>query len=250
MTPGLRLRTAREGRGLTLEKLARATRVKPRVLEAIEQNDARAIPPRPYGRGIVRAYATEVGLEPDAVVREFFAQFAPAPDPAPPTPPMAPRPARLPPTIDRRWATVMIVVIIAVAAATVVIAVGRRVFERRSEPSAVATTGVTTPNPAATSGTAVPLTRPASQSSGGVTVVLEATRPAWVAASVDGRRALYRTLKAGEREQLKGTDAVRVRVGDAGAVRWQVNGGPAEAMGRSGQVRTAVVTPATTGSTN
>ena len=250
MTPGLRLRTAREGRGLTLERVARATRVNTRVLEAIEQDDVRAIPPRPYGRGIVRAYAAEVGLDSDAAVAEFFAQFAPVPEPVRPAPPAAPRPVRFRPAIARRWATVMIVVIIAVAAATVVIAVGRRVLERRSEPPAVATTGVSAPTPAATVGTAAPSATPAPPPSSGVIVVLEATRPAWVAASVDGRRALYRTLKAGEREQLKGTDAVRVRVGDAGAVRWQVNGRPPQAMGRSGEVRTAIVTPSTAGSTN
>src|SRR5687767_5129361 len=78
MDTGLRLRTAREAKGLTIDALARTTRVQPRILEAIERNDAHALPPRPYGRGCVRAYANEVGLEPVGTVREFFSQFTDA----------------------------------------------------------------------------------------------------------------------------------------------------------------------------
>lgn len=251
MDPGLRLRTAREARGLSLEKLARATRVKERILDAIEQNDARAIPPRPYGRGFVRAYAAEVGLDPDTTVREFFAQFAPIPEPSPAAYGVATVAPRARTTTGRHWSTVMIALVMAVVAATVVIAVGRRVLEGRADPRPVATAGLAAPAPASTVGTAA--TRPApapaapSPATNGVLVVLEATRPAWVTASVDGRRAIYRTLKAGEREQLKGSDAVSLRVGDAGAIRWQVNGGPAQAMGRSGEVRTALVTPPKSG---
>ncbi len=252
MDQGLRLRTAREARGLSLEKLARATRVKARILDAIEQNDARAIPPRPYGRGFVRAYAAEVGLDPDATVREFFAQFAPIPEPPPPAHRVAPSARRARTTADRHWWTVMMVLVMAVVAATVVIAVGRRVLEGRADPGPVATAGVAAPAPASTVGTAArpaPVPAPTSPLKDGVVVVLEATRPAWVSASVDGRRAIYRTLKPGEREQLKGSEAVRVRVGDAGAIRWQVNGGAAEAMGRAGEVRTALVTPPKSGAT-
>jgi hypothetical protein len=35
---------------------------------------------------------------------------------------------------------------------------------------------------------------------------------------------------------------ITMRVGDAGAVRWAVNGGPAAAMGASGEVRDVKVT--------
>jgi hypothetical protein len=95
--------------------------------------------------------------------------------------------------------------------------------------------------PVATSGrTEVP---PVTPRPSGVAVALEAQRPVWVTAAVDGERQVYRTLQAGERVSLKGLREVAVRVGDAGALLWQVNGRPAEAMGRSGEVRTVRVTP-------
>jgi hypothetical protein len=56
---------------------------------------------------------------------------------------------------------------------------------------------------------------------------------------------VYRTLQPGERETLRGREIIAVRVGDAGAIRVQVNGGPASVMGPSGAVRSTRVTPET-----
>ena len=80
MDIGAQLRTAREGKGLSIGTVAERTRVPVRTLAAIERNDQSALPPHPFGRGFVRAYAEEVDLDPDRLVREYFAQF-PAPPP-------------------------------------------------------------------------------------------------------------------------------------------------------------------------
>ena len=76
MDIGEQLRHAREARGLSIDALSKSIRVQPRILSAIEQNDCATIPPRPYGRGFVRTFAIEVGLDPESTVREFFSQFA------------------------------------------------------------------------------------------------------------------------------------------------------------------------------
>ena len=72
---GAQLRSTREAQGLTLETMAHRTRVQPRFLTAIEENDLRSIPPKPFGRGFVRAYAREVGLDPERAVHDYFGQF-------------------------------------------------------------------------------------------------------------------------------------------------------------------------------
>src|SRR6478609_6459322 len=82
MSIGAQLRAAREARGLSLDAVSRTTRVQPRILAAIERDDVAAVPPRPFGRGFVRAYAEEMGLDGDQVTRDYFAQFAP-PTPVP-----------------------------------------------------------------------------------------------------------------------------------------------------------------------
>ena len=49
--------------------------MQPRILTAIEENDLRSIPPKPFGRGFVRAYAREVGIDPERAVQDYFGQF-------------------------------------------------------------------------------------------------------------------------------------------------------------------------------
>jgi hypothetical protein len=50
-------------------------------------------------------------------------------------------------------------------------------------------------------------------------------------------------LQPGEQLRLAGERQLNIRIGDAGAVLWQVNGSKPAPMGQSGQVRTVVVTP-------
>ena len=71
---GERLRRAREARGVSLRQVANVTRISVRALEAIEQNDRSRLPGGIFTRAFVRAYATEVGLDPETTVHAFFAQ--------------------------------------------------------------------------------------------------------------------------------------------------------------------------------
>jgi cytoskeletal protein RodZ len=243
MDVGAALRHAREQKGLTLDRLSRVTRITLPILEAIERNSRPKIPPRPYGRAMVRAYASEVGLEPERTVSDFFAQFAPVPEPQPKSIQLAsaPAPSVPRPSGPRFSQRPMVAVACAIALALVV---GVWLAQRRSVPDAVGTSGGSSvPSAADSLGRNEPTTTAAPPSSPGVTVFLEATGPAWVTAVVDGRRAIYRTMQPGEREVLRGKQEIRLRTGNAGALRWQIDGRPAGVMGKSGQVRSARITP-------
>src|SRR5205807_3195293 len=72
---GSRLRAARERRGLSLRQIAVATKISMSALEALERNDISRLPGGIFSRAFVRSYAVEVGLDPDATVQEFLAQF-------------------------------------------------------------------------------------------------------------------------------------------------------------------------------
>jgi cytoskeletal protein RodZ len=71
---GERLRRAREARGVSLRQVANVTRITVRALEAVERNDLSRLPGGIFTRSFVRAYATEVGLDPEGTLREFLAQ--------------------------------------------------------------------------------------------------------------------------------------------------------------------------------
>src|ERR1700674_2540932 len=72
---GRKLRDARERRGVTLRQIANATKISVRVLEALERNDISRLPGGIFSRAFVRSYAVEIGLDPEAIIQEFIAQF-------------------------------------------------------------------------------------------------------------------------------------------------------------------------------
>lgn len=72
---GLRLRAARERRGLTLESISAKTKVPVALWEALERNDLANWPSGLFARAYVRDYARIIGLDPEEVVEEFCRYF-------------------------------------------------------------------------------------------------------------------------------------------------------------------------------
>jgi cytoskeletal protein RodZ len=251
MSIGAQLRASREARGLSIDAIAHTTRVQPRILAAIERDDVSGVPPRPFGRGFVKAYAREIGLDGDQTTRDYFAQFMPVAAPAPavaetPTPSPAAGPARVSP--------LALASIGVVAAIVIAIVVSRPAATNESAAAkAVGTSGSATAPAAAaarstdaapvilapTAPVAVPV--PAAP----LTIVLTATSPSWVTADADGRRAIYRTITPGSPETVTAKREIVIRVGNAGAVSWRINGREVGAMGRPGQIRDLTITPKT-----
>ena len=119
MSFGQTLRTAREAKGITPSELAARTHMLVQIVEGMEKEDFRRIPAPIYGRGFVKLYCAEVGLDPKPLQDEFMALYtlgkdAPAkvakptaqkpkpekktePEPQPPPPEPAPEPEPQPP---------------------------------------------------------------------------------------------------------------------------------------------------------
>jgi hypothetical protein len=74
-------------------------------------------------------------------------------------------------------------------------------------------------------------------------VDLGATRPCWLAVTVDGSRKIYRLVRPGEREREEGREFV-IRAGDAGALQVSFDGGAARPLGAAGAVVTVRITRA------
>jgi transcriptional regulator with XRE-family HTH domain len=75
---GTRLRHQRERKHLTLAAIADQTKIHQPLLDAIEHDDISRWPSGIFRRAFIRAYAEAIGLEPDAIVREFLSRY---PDP-------------------------------------------------------------------------------------------------------------------------------------------------------------------------
>jgi GAF domain-containing protein len=78
-TFGARLRRQREQLDIALSTIADKTKIKKPLLEALERDDVSQWPAGIFRRAFIRAYAHEIGLDPDVVVREFQELY---PDPA------------------------------------------------------------------------------------------------------------------------------------------------------------------------
>src|SRR3989338_11255024 len=72
---GSKLREARERRGVTLRQIANTTKISFGQLESLEKNDISKLPGGIFSRAFVRSYALEVGLDHEATIQDFIAQF-------------------------------------------------------------------------------------------------------------------------------------------------------------------------------
>lgn len=72
---GPNLRRLRVQRGISLESIAAATKVQVDFWAELERNDFSRWPSGIYARAYVRAYAIEIGVDPDATVDDFCRLF-------------------------------------------------------------------------------------------------------------------------------------------------------------------------------
>jgi cytoskeleton protein RodZ len=149
---GSRLRAAREARGVSLRDIAATTKISVLVLEALERNDASRLPGGLFSRAFVRAYAKEVGLDPEQTVREFAERFGDGVD----TTSLDERVRTRPSNLGERSHAAMGWLGLAVTVLLVIVWIGvDRYFSRRAEappaPARTARTDVPPPPPAAPS---------------------------------------------------------------------------------------------------
>lgn len=124
---GSALRAAREQAGQSIRDLAETTKLGVRTLEALERNQIERLPRGIFRRAVVRAYAKEVGLDPEEVLRAFLVRHPDdLPPPGPPVGPVADLPAG-----PRGWPTLLLAGI-AIALVIVILAAALWWWPRRS----------------------------------------------------------------------------------------------------------------------
>jgi hypothetical protein len=96
---GARLRQQRERQRVPLTAIADETKISLSLLEGLERDDVSHWPAGVFRRSFVRSYARMIGLEADAVVREFVERYPePAEDSVPSVPPAVRESTGAPPT--------------------------------------------------------------------------------------------------------------------------------------------------------
>lgn len=233
---GRLLREARRNRGLTLEQVGVAIRVAERQVLAVEEGRVADLPPQPYARGLVCAYASLLGLEPEELLRACGTALAGD---------ASGRSARIfrypvrERLIWREWA-----VPLALAAGVATIVIARAALTpplvelsapvpetaavaRPVRPAAVAAD----PAPSAAQVAEEPAAAP------GVRVLLRCEGTTWAEAAADGAEPRRHELGPGQILEITAREKLSLSLGDAGVVRLGVNGRELGFIGYKGETK-------------
>lgn len=255
---GAQLKQARESRGISLRQIATSTKISTVALEALERGDLSKLPGGIFSRAFVRAYAVEVGLDPDEIVSQFLVELGVHESQ------MGDDEIHPEVTADDRafleqqrraalWLRVGIGVFVLLIIAAVM---WWKMSSGAPEPDAAEPPQASAPAPEVTQVANTPATSGPSESEAApaadpapstspVWIELTTTDNCWVQVTTDGRVGAGRVFTAGERQRVEAQREIVLQVGNAGAVTWTVNGRPARALGAVGVVRTVTISPAT-----
>ncbi len=214
---GAKLREARERRGLSLRVIADATKISVRALEALEKNNIAQLPGGIFSRAFVRAYAVEVGLDPEQTIAEFITRF-----PVETVTQGHPRTRAIVDELEadaRRggWSPMTKAALVAVPA--VALAVYFAVAGRQAAPVPVQTVTAAAPAPASTRVSAPTLE-----------IALQALRATTVTVSLDGGPSTTIAIDSGSMRTLVAVSQLDITPTDPVALQWFVNGRPARPM--------------------
>ena len=277
---GASFRSARESRLLTVEMVARETRISARYLDAIENEAFDILPGGVFNRGFIRTYATKLGLDPEAKLAEYHALIAdeqgtPRLRSTGNTPETRPERRILPIALG----ALVLVIILYYALERGGVAPD----ETPPVGETVAATGISDPAPAslapvdpapaslapvdpAPASPAPVDPAPASPapvepvpaiprivdgaagtragSADNVQILLEAHEPTWIALASDGEQLVEgMILEPGTRRTFAASEVIELRIGNAAGLTLTVNGEQLPSLGADNQVRNLRITP-------
>jgi cytoskeleton protein RodZ len=234
------LRRARIARKKSLEDISRGTKINSLFLRAIESDAFDQLPGGLFTRGFLRAYAREVGLDPDEIVARYRAEYETAASETTDVAQQHDEPSstvRPPIDIDGDAARSRNIQILQLCIILLIVAVYFAVSRKPKPPQqtdvkvvepVVATSKPETP--VATNGTVAPDPTPDQP----LALELRPRGPCWIEATADGKRVFGKLMDAGQQETITVRDEVMLRVGDPGAFVFAINGVPGRPVGEAG----------------
>ncbi len=235
-TLGQVLRSAREQKGLSMLDAEKATKIRVKLLAALEEGTYASLPPRLYVKGMVRTYAEYLGLEVASALNRLEAELGP--ETGYRIQPIN-KPLRRPTVITARFFVSLIVLI----SASVLFYYFYREYSQfvnsggyrslTASPAAATRAAAVAPT-----STPLPTSTPEPTATPwqGITLETRMTDRSWLRVIVDDKTVYEGILAAGETRTWTGKDKVVVRAGNAGGVDIVFNGKKLGLMGSRGEV--------------
>jgi cytoskeleton protein RodZ len=267
---GRLLEHKRKERGLSLEEVVQATKIRKRYLMGLEREDYAILPDAVYARGFLKTYANYLGLDGEALSqqlknstktqRERPSEYDPTPESDFEKPLITPgglKAAHKRRVSNSAVVTVMVAVLALAAVIGALYFVGRGVQTtkendpasgetppRQEQQNVAGTEKAPDAGPAkegAVESTATGDEKPevAKQDAPPDTlrvVVDVRERPSWILIRTDGSRAYKQVAQPGFSETFEAEQRLFIKSGDAGAVWVEINGQDAGALGGPGEI--------------
>jgi cytoskeleton protein RodZ len=275
---GSHLRGLRERRGVSLDEIARSTRVLHPHLEALEADNFVALPAPAFTRGFIRAYCQALGERPDEALALYEAGRPERVGPraalgSDVTLPESPARAEPGPRQENRPRGVVLVsfvllVVLGAALFAVTLALqpaGERRVEPPTPPPTVEAPAPEAPTASMTNEAPPPVpssVRPSMPTESGATPALSAAAPAgttgvasvyrlvartsevtWMRVTMEDGRISEENIPAGEVREWVSNRPFVLSIGNAGGVTLELNGQRLPPLGRSGAVIARLVLP-------
>jgi cytoskeleton protein RodZ len=252
---GRYLRAVRIERGVTLEEVARETRIGIETLTLIEKEDLSRLPADVFVKGFLRAFAKAVGADANRVVGAYTVSLQARQKSVQSEADLDRIATRFWPRLLLSLATVFVVIAVSVWFMT-----GPEKSVEQRKPAPVASPSVEPPpegEPVPATGAPVPeagIQLPSGpvakgpfepvpsqmaapeRPAGKLRLKVKAVEETWMEIFIDDEKPKEFSLKPGDQLQLEATAAYRLLIGNAGGVRLELNGSPVFIQGKSGQV--------------
>jgi cytoskeleton protein RodZ len=233
---GRYLRAVRLEKGIDLQTVAAGTRIAPRILTHIEEEDQGQLPAEVFVKGFLRAYARQIGVDGDDVVARYLSCLERRPGPE----------ILRAPTVERAahfWLRLIAALLGLATIMAMTLVVTQSTLSPPPKPA-----GENTPRPApvsaalpapSTAATPPPASVPASGEGYALEVLTLA--PTWLKIIVDDRAPEEYSLKAGDRMDFKARSGFRLLIGNAAGVELTLDGNPVAMPHRAGRVVTLML---------
>jgi len=235
---GDRLKREREMRGVSLDEVSAATRIAPKYLEALENDQWDQLPGGVFNRGFIRSIGRFLGLDVDSLVAEYdLVTQGQKQSGAASSPPQQ---------FQKNWtpfvvACVILLVILA-GGAFLVAHFGPRIISRlRHSHGAVSTPAYSSPATAsagAPASTPAVLPSPASPgdpSTDPLELKVEAGKPAGVTIFADDRQIFEGHFEPGDSRRFEAHDNFKITSSEASALLLELNGQTLPPVGTPGE---------------
>jgi cytoskeleton protein RodZ len=220
-------------------------------LEALERSDLARLPGGIFTRAFIRAYAQEVGLDPDRMIQDFIAELPPDTATATAHPATVEDSVRL--ESDRKAVTTAIRLVL-FSAPIIGLVTYYGTLAMPAEPVSTMPSSVESPlippepvvpqalpQPVAVSvetAAAVTAAAPISE----LTLEIAPRATCWVSVTADGELTFSGLMNAGNKRIVTAKELILLSVGDAGAFVYALNGQPGRPLGAPGQVVSRKIT--------